>query len=149
MKNQKIRLLFLLGLFLAGCSDDQEAPATLADFQFLAEDTQVTFNGTLANATSILWDFGDGGTSSEEDPAYIHGNAGTFNVAMTFSGPNGSLSESKEVTILPSFVLLLTGGPARPEGKSWRLKAVFTFGKEGAGPVANGLGILLPYFDNL
>ncbi len=149
MKNQKILLLSLLGLFLAGCSDDDEGPMALADFQFFVEDTQVTFNGTVANADNIAWDFGDGGTSSEEDPVYAYGNAGTFDVVMTVNGTNGSFSESKQVTILPSFDLLLTGGPARPEGKSWRLKTAFTSGKEGAGPVDNGLGILLPSVDNL
>ncbi|MGF1557756.1 MAG: PKD domain-containing protein [Flavobacteriaceae bacterium] len=149
MKNEKILILFLISLFLTACSNDEEAPMPLADFQFLVEDTKVTFNGTVANATTIAWDFGDGGTSSEEDPIYIYGNAGTYNVVMTVSGPNGSFSESKEVTILPSFDLLLTGGPARPNGKSWRLKAAFTSGKEGAGPVVNSLDILLPSIDNL
>lgn len=115
----------------------------------MVKDTQVTFNGTVANATAIARNFGDVGTISEDDPVYAYGSAGTFNVVMTASGLNGSFSKTEEVTILLSFDLLLTGGPARPEGKSWRLKTAFTSGKKGAGPVANGLGIMLPSLNNL
>ncbi|MFS4415225.1 PKD domain-containing protein [Maribacter sp. 2307ULW6-5] len=149
MKNRRLVQMVLLAIMVWACDTDDAPPMALADFQFLVEDTQVTFNGTVANANTIQWDFGDGASSSEEDPVHIYANAGTFDVVMTVSGPNGSFSETKQVTILPSLDLLLTGGAARPEGKSWRLKKAFTSGKEGAGPVTDGLGILLPSFDNL
>ncbi|MEO1010775.1 MAG: PKD domain-containing protein [Bacteroidota bacterium] len=148
MKLKKIYVFVLTALFLMGCSDDDPA-LPLADFQFLVEDTQVTFNGTVENADSISWDFGDGGTSTDEDPVYAYSTPGTYAVVMTVSGGNGSFSETKEVTILPSLEILLTGGVARPEGKSWRLSRVFTTGKDGAGPIAESLPIVLPSIDNL
>ncbi|SIQ91695.1 PKD domain-containing protein [Maribacter ulvicola] len=149
MKKIKTCYLFILGILFLQCSNDEEVPMVLADFQFLVEDTQVTFNGTVANADSITWDFGDGGSSTEEDPVYSYTKAGTFDVVMSVNGANGSFSETKQVTISPSFDLLLTGGSAKPDGKSWRLKKAYTAGKEGAGPIDDGLGILLPSFDNL
>lgn len=149
MKLIKLSSFLLLVLSLVNCSNDEEPLNTLADFQFLVEDTQVTFNGTVENTTSISWDFGDGASSSEEDPVYAYADPGVYNVTMTANGANGSFTETKQVTILPSFDILLTGGQGRPEGKSWRLKSAYTAGKEGAGLVENDLGLLIASFDNL
>ncbi|UNY99799.1 PKD domain-containing protein [Zhouia spongiae] len=148
MKTLKIYGLVILSVLLTNCSsDDTEVP--LADFQFLVEGTLVTFNGTIANAESISWDFGDGQSSSEEDPVHAYQAAGTYTVIMKVSGPGGAFTETKEVTILPSLEILLTGGQAKPEGKSWKLKKAYTSGKEGAGLVEDALGLLLPSEENL
>ncbi len=148
IKTIKLFGLLMLTLLLLTCSKDEDH-SPLADFQFLVEGTQVTFNGTIANATAISWDFGDGATSSEEDPVYAYAAAGDYTVVMTVTGANGSFSETKLVTIQESIEILLTGGQAKPEGKSWRLKKAYTSGKEGAGPVDNRLNLFLPSFDNL
>ena len=149
MKNNKILSLLLLAIILVNCSDDNEPLLPLSDFQFLVEGSVVTFNGTVENTTSINWDFGDGNTSTEEDPVYAFASPGTYNVVMTVSGPNGTFSETKRVTILPTLDILLTGGPARPQGKTWKLKKAYTAGKEGAGLIENKLGLLIASFDNL
>jgi PKD repeat protein len=149
MKNIKILSLLLLAVGLVNCSDDSDPKLPLSDFQFLVEGSVVTFNGTVENATSITWDFGDGSSSSEEDPVYAFSSPGTYNVIMTVSGENGTFSETKTVTILPTLDILLTGGPAKPEGKTWKLKRAYTAGKEGAGLIENKLGLLIASFDNL
>ncbi|HUH27740.1 PKD domain-containing protein [Gelidibacter sp.] len=149
MKNIKILSVLMLTILFFTCSSDDDNNSPLADFQFLVEGTQVTFNGTVQNATSISWDFGDGATSSEEDPVYAYAAAGDYTVVMTVTGPNGTFSETKTVTIQESLEILLTGGQAKPDGKSWRLKKAYTSGKEGAGPVDNKLNLFLPAFDNL
>lgn len=149
MKNIKIIGVFVFALLFLACSDDDDNNNPLADFQFLVEGTQVTFNGTVANASSISWDFGDGATSTEEDPVYAYAAAGDYTVVMTVTGPNGSFSETKTVTIAESLEILLTGGQAKPDGKSWRLKRAYTSGKEGAGPIDNRLNLFLPAFDDL
>ena len=149
MKNINLFSLVMLTVLLLTCSSKDEDHSPLADFQFLVEGTQVTFNGTVANATTIAWDFGDGATSTEEDPVYAYAAAGEYTVAMTVTGPNGSFKETKTVTIEESIEILLTGGQAKPEGKSWKLKKAYTSGKEGAGPVDNKLNLFLPAFDNL
>lgn len=149
MKNIKTVALLMLTMFFLTCSSSDDVNGPLADFQFLVEGTQVTFNGTVANANTINWEFGDGSTSSEEDPVYAYAAAGEYTVVMTVTGPNGSFSETKTVIIEESLEILLTGGQAKPEGKSWRLKKAYTSGKEGAGPVENKLSLFLPAFDNL
>ena len=149
MKNIHILSLLLLATTLVNCSDDSKPLLPLSDFQFLVEGSVVTFNGTVENATAISWDFGDGSTSTEEDPVYAFSSPGTYDVIMTVSGENGSFSETKTVTILPTLDILLTGGPALPEGKTWKLKRAYTAGKEGAGLIENKLGLLIASFDNL
>ena len=149
VKNIKQFRLLLLAILLVNCSDDNEPQIPLSDFQFMVEGSVVTFNGTVENATSITWDFGDGSSSTEEDPVYAFASPGTYNVVMTVSGANGTFSETKTVTILPTLDILLTGGPARPQGKTWRLKKAYTAGMEGAGPIENKLGLMIASFDNL
>ena len=148
MKN--IKLLGILSLiFLLFQCKKEETPTPLADFQFLLDGTKVIFNGTVANANTISWDFGDGGTSNIEDPVHAYATAGVFEVVMTVKGDNGTFTEKKTVTILPSLEILLTGGQAKAEGKTWRLRKAYTAGKEGAGLVENALGLLLPSQENL
>lgn len=148
MKYLKILTLVILGILVANCDDD-DPRHPIADFQYLVEGTQVTFNGTVSDTETILWDFGDGSSSSEEDPVYAYSNAGEYEVSMTATGPGGVFVEVKTVTILPSIEILLTGGQARPEGKTWKLKRAYTSGIEGAGLVENDLGIFQPSIDNL
>lgn len=148
MKYIKTAGIAFFVLFLAQCTK-KESVEPLADFQFLIEGTKVTFNGTVANATSISWDFGDNSTSNVEDPVHAYATSGAFEVVMTVKGDNGFFSQKKIVTILPSLEILLTGGQALPNGKSWRLKKAYSVGKDGAGLVDNSLGLLLPSQDNL
>jgi len=152
MKPFKILFVVMLSLTLFQCdSNDDQMNNPVADFQFLVEGAVVTFNGKVSDDTqSLSWNFGDGSTSTEEDPVYAFAAAGDYEVSLTATSPNGSFTEIKTVTILPSFEILLTGGPARPQGKSWRLKAAYTSGIEGAGySVNNSLTIDIGSFDNL
>ena len=51
-----------------------------------------TSTGTPTNRT---WDFGDGGTSTEQNPTHIYMAEGTYNVKLTVSNSLGSDSEEK------------------------------------------------------
>ena len=45
--------------------------------------------------TSWSWDFGDGNTSSDQEPSHTYTRAGTFTVSLTVAGPGGSSTETK------------------------------------------------------
>ena len=46
----------------------------------------VTYSSnTLGNPTSLLWDFGDGNTSTEENPTHIYLEPGNYSVTVTIS----------------------------------------------------------------
>ena len=47
------------------------------------------------------WDFGDGGGSGERYPTHIWAEAGDYEVTLTVSGPRGSRSITRTVTVVP------------------------------------------------
>ncbi len=50
---------------------------------------------TGGDITSWDWDFGDGGTSTAQNPAHEYLAAGTYTVSLTVSGPAGTDTETK------------------------------------------------------
>ena len=44
------------------------------------------------NPDSWLWDFGDGNSSTEQNPTNMFGNVGYYNVKLTVTYPNGDVS---------------------------------------------------------
>lgn len=55
----------------------------------------VQFTNTSTNATSYLWEFGDGGTSALASPSHTFTSPGTYTVTLTANGPGGSDVEKK------------------------------------------------------
>jgi len=49
----------------------------------------VTFTNASTGASACLWNFGDGGTSTEQNPIHPYAIAGTHTVSLTASGPGG------------------------------------------------------------
>ena len=70
--------------------------APVAGFSWSAEDLTVTFTNTSADADGDAlthsWDFGDGGTSTEESPTHTYADEGTYTVSLTAS--DGDLSDT-------------------------------------------------------
>ncbi|MCB0307660.1 MAG: PKD domain-containing protein, partial [Calditrichaeota bacterium] len=59
---------------------------------------------------SWQWDFGDGGTSNEENPTHVYTNPGTYTVKLTVS--DGTLSDSIEKSNLITVTEVVTGPTA-------------------------------------
>ena len=56
----------------------------------------VQFTSTSTGAiTTYSWNFGDGGTSTAQNPSHTYQNAGTYTVALTVTGPGGTDTETK------------------------------------------------------
>lgn len=69
-----------------------------ANFQLVQinDSTIKVFNGsTFAN--SILWDFGDGNTSTAQNPQYTYDSTGTFTVTLSVDGDCGTAVHTEEV----------------------------------------------------
>ncbi|HPX76032.1 MAG TPA: FISUMP domain-containing protein [Bacteroidales bacterium] len=62
-------------------------------------------DNSILEATQWQWDFGDGQTSTEQNPAHIYENEGTYTVTLTAS--NGILSSSKT----KNDYIVVTDGP--------------------------------------
>jgi PKD repeat protein len=56
----------------------------------------VSFNNrSWEGVRSYLWDFGDGATSTEANPAHVYSAVGTYSVTLTVAGLSGNASEKK------------------------------------------------------
>lgn len=72
----------------------------------------VTFTNTSTNATSYIWDFGDGDSSTVANPTHAYATAGTYTVTLTAistSACNASTTKSVTISANPSPNLVVTG----------------------------------------
>ena len=87
--------------------DDEDdvppAPEPTAAFTFSPNEPKVgetvSFNNSSQDASTYAWDFGDGGTSTDENPTYVYNTAGTYTITLTASGEGGEASTSLDVTV--------------------------------------------------
>jgi len=68
----------------SGSPTSGDAPLTV---QFTDEST-----GTI---TSWSWDFGDGGSSAQQNPSHEYQSAGSYEVGLTVTGPGGSNTKTE------------------------------------------------------
>lgn len=106
----KVSLLVFLSLmtFAFSCkknngssSNKPVAKFTIFGFESPAPAT-IGFINTSSNATSYVWNFGDGGTSTEFNPTHTYSLAGSFLLKLKVTGPEGADSVCKLVTIEPA-----------------------------------------------
>ncbi len=70
--------------------------AFVADTTQITAGEEVTFTGqSVGEPTSWNWDFGDGGTSTVQNPTYTYNTAGTYTVALTVTNDYGEDIETK------------------------------------------------------
>ena len=95
-------------------------PAPVANFSGTptsgTEPLNVSFTDlSTGSVTSWSWTFGDGGTSSSQNPSHTYNSAGTYNVSLTVTGPGGSDGETKNgyITVNPCInpTASFTGSP--------------------------------------
>lgn len=65
-----------------------------------AVDQTVAFTDTSIGATSYTWTFGDGATSTARFPTHVYRNAGAYTVTQQVSGPAGTDSTSRTITVV-------------------------------------------------
>jgi Zn-dependent metalloprotease len=69
--------------------------------------TPVQFNNLSTSALSYFWDFGDGGTSTAENPTHIYNAAGTYDVTLIAYGCNGAI----DTLVFPARVVIDVNQP--------------------------------------
>lgn len=70
-----------------------------ASFTVETSELTATFTNNSLNAESYMWDFGDGTTSTEENPVHTYAADGTYNVKLTASGPGQTAEVTQEITV--------------------------------------------------
>ena len=118
-------LAFLLSAFALGCSlfnndskepvvEDVESPIAAFSVNITSGKAPltVTFTDSSAEGTSSItqweWDFGDGNTSTEQNPQHIFETAGSFDVSLRVTSSDGTDTELKNslVSVDPADVML-------------------------------------------
>jgi PKD repeat protein len=116
-----------------------------ADFTFTTDCLTACFTDTSTDDGTIvswLWDFGDGNTSTQQNPCHTYAVAGTYTVTLTVTD-NDSLTDSisKVVTVVDCpedemYVYDITQTP-KIAGKNYESTAVVTIWDTNNNPVAN------------
>jgi N-acetylneuraminic acid mutarotase len=116
MKKLTIVLIPIL-IYSLGCKKDQNGEDNLpvASFTISAEISRpaetINFQNTSQNATTFEWDFGDGNTSSAENPSHIYNETGTYTIKLKVTNTDGTdeAFNSLEITYWAKGVPMPTG----------------------------------------
>lgn len=128
MKNivliSKSILLIFISLIISSCSDDEPVQIALylpvANFSYEAFEKKVVFTDKSENADSYYWTFGDGETSTEQNPTHFFKSNKKFSVELTIRGEGGKTSSKK------MSVDLSDGSSSETEDVNITLDGVFT-----------------------
>ena len=114
MANNMLANGYSTGINLVVNPTGEEEP--IADFS--ANKTNVAVNETVSFSdessfapTSWAWDFGDGTTSTEQNPTHSYAEVGTYTVQLTVENENGSDTEIKENYITVEQGIICTSDP--------------------------------------
>ena len=89
-----------------------------AAFSMTLNGLTATFTNTTSEATSYLWDFGDGQTSTEMNPVHTYAAGGPFVIKLTATNSNGE-SVVTQVAFVTADVLT----DAMLQGAAWKVRA--------------------------
>jgi len=98
--------LLVLGLsfFLIACQKDDSKPKPVALFDVSATQAEInediTFTNRSENATSYIWEFGDGNSSTLENPVYAYESEGVYTVKLTAMNEDLVASTTKQMEIV-------------------------------------------------
>ncbi len=98
---KKILILISVVFAIFTFSSCQKEPATsfTASKTAVVTDEVITFTNSTVDGVTFEWNFGDGTTSSLENPTHSYEKAGSYNVQLTAFSKNGKKSSSSNLTI--------------------------------------------------
>lgn len=111
-RNIMIQILLFSGLL--SCSGDKDEQVYIA---FSVPDKpqyapcEILFLNYTQYATTYLWEFGDGATSTEFEPVHLYSDPGIYQVKLTASNKSDSKTLAKEVNVLEKLPVV-TSPPA-------------------------------------
>jgi hypothetical protein len=131
----KFSIVFALTACMwSSCSEDESSPTfpLSAEVFYSTAGKQVAFQGLTHSAVSWNWDFGDGTTSTEQNPVHVYEEGGYYRVSLTAKDSKGGTVE-KEVKLppidLPPYAYLVGDHTADDyQGKKWKLTSSHSAG---------------------
>lgn len=129
-------LLFAFSLtffVIVSCDEEEDRPTfpLSGEIFYSSDGTQVAFTALTHSATSWNWDFGDGNTSTEQNPVHVYDEGGYYLATLTATDGSGA-TVTKEVKLaldLPPYAML-TGDHLADnyDGKTWKMTAAHSAG---------------------
>ncbi|MCE3278289.1 MAG: hypothetical protein K0S44_480 [Bacteroidetes bacterium] len=90
----------------SGCGNDTacqnvtlNCTSPTASFTKTTNNLTVAFTSTASGASSVLWNFGDGSTSTLLNPTHVFQNTGSYNVCLTTYNGCGSTQSCQNVSV--------------------------------------------------
>ncbi len=123
-----IGLWAILLVGVTSCSSDDDSGAT--DFPLSAvifqsvDGKKVAFQGLTHSASSWMWDFGDGNTSTVQNPVHVYKEGGYYVATLTATDENGAeITSEVSLALALTPYSLLTGDHTAEgyQGKTWKL----------------------------
>lgn len=71
----------------------------VAGFEFDMDSLEVVFTNTSENYDSLMWDFGDGNTSTETNPTHTYEEEGTFEVSLMVSNDCDTVTMNQTIVL--------------------------------------------------
>jgi PKD repeat protein len=104
-----------------------------ADFMYFSDLFEFEFTNLSSNAVSYAWDFGDGNTSTDENPIHTYSEVGDYEVSLTVtSADNCTSTFTQTVNIIDVLGLTEDGNEltyASPFTHTFELTSVNTLGQ--------------------
>ncbi|HRF38461.1 MAG TPA: PKD domain-containing protein, partial [Saprospiraceae bacterium] len=75
-------------------------------------NTSVPFSNASCNATTYLWNFGDGTTSTLQNPSHTYATPGNYTVSLTVTNTCGSDTQTRPVRVVAPPEAAFTHNPA-------------------------------------
>lgn len=132
MKRKQILFAFVFvamtSFLILSCNKDETVPSFPLSAKIFNSvvDKQVAFTALTHSAVSWSWDFGDGQTSSEENPVHVYETGGYYIATLTATDDAGNSAEAQvNLAIALTPYDFLTGDHTAEDyqGKTWRLTA--------------------------
>lgn len=123
---------FILAVWiLPSCTKENDRPEfpISATIFYSVKNKQVAFTALTHSAVSWQWDFGDGKTSSEQNPVHVYAAGGYYKAKLVATDANGNNATSEvDLALNLSAINYLTGNPVAPgyKGKTWKMSTNHT-----------------------
>jgi len=117
-------IILISMLMFLGCEEKDPVQNPPPEVNFIADMTiawdgsTINFtNRTLNDPSSWLWSFGDGNTSTDQEPSHVYNSAGTYTVELEATNESGTSSLEK-----PDYITIIETGTLTDDrdGNSYR-----------------------------
>src|SRR4030042_377079 len=95
----------IIMVIFSACKKDLPTASFSHSSDSYEEGDTINFASTSSNADNFQWDFGDGSTSTDENPWHIFNSTGSFEVSLKVTNDDGSDETTSSVTIKAPTIL--------------------------------------------